>query len=30
VTVEDVPWSDVEHLAATDIDYNTKPEEWLA
>jgi len=30
VTVEDVPWSEVEHLAATDIDYNTKPEEWLA
>ena len=23
-------WSDVEHLAATDIDYNTKPDEWLA
>ena len=30
VTVEDVPWSEVEHLAATDIDYNTIPEEWLA
>ena len=30
VTVADVPWSEVEHLAATDIDYNTKPEEWLA
>ena len=22
--------SEVEHLAATDVDYNTKPEEWLA
>ena len=23
-------WEEVEHLAATDVDYNTKPEEWLA
>ena len=23
-------WEDVEHLAATDVDYDTKPEEWLA
>ncbi len=23
-------WDDVEHLAATDVDYDTKPEEWLA
>jgi stage V sporulation protein R len=30
VTVDDVDWSEVEHLAATDIDYNTKPDEWLA
>ncbi|WP_276271915.1 SpoVR family protein [Haloarcula litorea] len=30
ITVEDVPWSEVEHLAATDVDYNTKPDEWLA
>jgi stage V sporulation protein R len=30
VTVEDVDWSEVEHLTATDIDYDTKPEEWLA
>jgi len=30
VTVEEVPWSEVDHLAATDIDYNTKPDEWLA
>ncbi|WP_254278816.1 SpoVR family protein [Haloarcula marina] len=30
ITVEDVSWEAVEHLAATDIDYNTKPDEWLA
>jgi len=30
VTIKDVPWEEVEHLAATDIDYDTKPEEWLA
>ncbi|MFP9191089.1 SpoVR family protein [Natronosalvus vescus] len=30
VTVEDVPWEAVEHLAADDVDYDTKPEEWLA
>ncbi|MHC3438052.1 SpoVR family protein [Natrialbaceae archaeon A-gly3] len=30
VTVEDVPWEEVDHLAADDVDYNTKPEEWLA
>ena len=30
VTIEDADWSEVEHLAATDIDYNTKPDEWLA
>jgi len=29
-TVEDVPWETVEHLAADDVDYDTKPEEWLA
>jgi stage V sporulation protein R len=23
-------WDEVEHLAATDVDYDTKPEEWLA
>jgi stage V sporulation protein R len=28
--VEDLPWEEVEHLAATDVDYDTKPEEWLA
>ncbi len=29
-TIEDVPWEDVEHLAADDVDYDTKPDEWLA
>ncbi|WP_256297341.1 SpoVR family protein [Haloarchaeobius salinus] len=27
---QDVPWEDVEHLAADDVDYDTKPEDWLA
>ena len=26
----EVDWEDVEHLAATDIDYDTKPDDWLA
>jgi len=30
VTVEELPWDAVEHLSADDIDYDTKPEEWLA
>lgn len=30
VTIEDVPWEEVDHLAADDVDYDTKPEEWLA
>ncbi|ELY85280.1 SpoVR family protein [Natrialba taiwanensis] len=30
VTVEDRRWEEVEHLAADDVDYDTKPEEWLA
>ncbi|WP_226010105.1 SpoVR family protein [Halomicrobium salinisoli] len=30
VTVEQVDWSAVEHLAADDVDYDTKPDEWLA
>jgi len=30
VTVREVDWAEVEHLAADDIDYDTKPEEWLA
>ncbi|MUV88903.1 AbrB family transcriptional regulator [Halapricum sp. CBA1109] len=30
VTITDVPWEAVEHLAATDVDYDTTPEEWLA
>jgi stage V sporulation protein R len=27
---EDVPWETVENLAADDVDYDTKPDEWLA
>ncbi|AXR78361.1 hypothetical protein AArc1_2043 [Natrarchaeobaculum sulfurireducens] len=30
VTVETVPWNEVEHLSAEDVDYDTKPDEWLA
>ncbi|USZ72494.1 SpoVR family protein [Natronosalvus halobius] len=30
VTVNDVSWDAVEHLTADDVDYDTKPEEWLA
>jgi stage V sporulation protein R len=26
----DIPWEQVEHLAADDVDYDTKPEDWLA
>ncbi|NHN40994.1 AbrB family transcriptional regulator [Halorubellus sp. JP-L1] len=26
----DVPWEQVSHLAADDVDYDTKPDEWLA
>ncbi|WP_435333386.1 SpoVR family protein [Haloarchaeobius sp. TZWWS8] len=26
----DLAWEEVEHLAADDVDYDTKPEEWLA
>jgi stage V sporulation protein R len=26
----ELDWEEVEHLAATDVDYDTKPEEWLA
>ncbi|WP_134671277.1 SpoVR family protein [Halorussus marinus] len=29
-TMEDLPWSEVEEIAATEVDYDTKPEEWLA
>ncbi|PSQ44265.1 AbrB family transcriptional regulator [Halobacteriales archaeon SW_7_68_16] len=29
-TIEDLPWEAVEHLAADDVDYDTKPDEWLA
>jgi stage V sporulation protein R len=27
---EALPWESVEHLAADDVDYDTKPDEWLA
>ncbi|MFT4891216.1 MAG: stage V sporulation protein R [Halobacteriales archaeon] len=27
---EDLPWGTVVHLAADDVDYDTKPEDWLA
>ena len=30
ITTEELAWDDVEHLAATDIDYDTKPDDWLA
>lgn len=30
LTATELPWNEVEHLAATDVDYDTKPEEWLA
>ncbi|MFC6718453.1 SpoVR family protein [Natrialbaceae archaeon GCM10025810] len=30
VTIEDVPWEEVEHLDADDVDYDTKPDDWLA
>jgi len=29
-TVEDLPWEEVEGIAASDVDYDTKPDEWLA
>jgi len=29
-TAEELDWEEVEHLAADDVDYDTKPEEWLA
>jgi len=29
-TERDLDWEEVEHLAATDVDYDTKPDEWLA
>ncbi len=28
-TEEELDWEEVEHLAATDVDYDTKPDEWL-
>jgi stage V sporulation protein R len=27
-TEQQLDWEAVEHLAATDIDYDTKPDEW--
>ncbi|RQG99959.1 SpoVR family protein [Natrarchaeobius oligotrophus] len=30
VSITDVPWEEVDHLAADDVDYDTKPDEWLA
>jgi stage V sporulation protein R len=27
---EELPWEAVEGIAATDVDYDTKPDEWLA
>ncbi|PSQ16793.1 SpoVR family protein [Halobacteriales archaeon QS_8_69_26] len=27
---EEVPWEEVEDIAADDVDYDTKPDEWLA
>ena len=29
-TIEDLAWEEVEDIAATDVDYDTKPDEWLA
>ncbi|WP_137287373.1 SpoVR family protein [Halorussus salinisoli] len=29
-TMEDLPWNEVEDIAATEVDYDTKPEDWLA
>jgi len=29
-TEEKLDWEEVDHLAAADVDYDTKPEEWLA
>ena len=28
-TMEDLPWREVEDIAADDVDYGTKPEDWL-
>ena len=29
-TIEDLDWTEVEDIAATEVDYDTKPEDWLA
>ncbi|WP_440005321.1 SpoVR family protein [Halomicrococcus sp. SG-WS-1] len=28
--ISDLPWGEVEDIAATEVDYDTKPDEWLA
>jgi stage V sporulation protein R len=30
ISIKDLPWDEVEDIAATDIDYDTKPDEWTA
>mgnify|MGYP000147407522 CR=1 FL=1 len=30
VTMQELAWEEVSHLAADDVDYDTKPDEWLA
>ncbi|MFB6143218.1 MAG: AbrB family transcriptional regulator, partial [Halorientalis sp.] len=30
VTVRELDWEEVEDIAATEVDYDTKPDEWLA
>jgi len=30
VTMQELAWDDVAHLAADDVDYDTKPDDWLA
>ena len=29
-SIENLPWDEVKDIATTDVDYDTKPEEWLA
>jgi stage V sporulation protein R len=30
VTMKELAWEEVAHLAADDVDYDTKPDDWLA
>jgi stage V sporulation protein R len=30
VTMQELAWEEVSHLEADDVDYDTKPDEWLA